>query len=44
MPVEVSIDGVVQRVEMAQGRASIAAPREAKVVVDPTEWIFRDRN
>jgi aminopeptidase N len=41
LPVEVSIDGVVQRVAMTGGSGSIAIPAGAHVVVDPQSRILR---
>lgn len=41
MPVEVEINGEVQVVEMPNGRGSIAAPRDAVVIVDPDNKILR---
>lgn len=41
MPVEVSVNDVVQRVEMPDGRAVLTVPADAHVVVDPWEKILR---
>jgi aminopeptidase N len=41
MPVEVEIDGKVERWEMRDGRESRSVPRRASVRVDPGEWVFR---
>lgn len=41
MPVDVSVDGTVQRVEMPEGRAHLTVPENATVVVDPQHWVLR---
>ena len=41
LPVEVQVDGVVQRVAMEGGRATIAVPAGAHVVIDPMARILR---
>jgi aminopeptidase N len=41
LPVEVSVDGVVQRVAMTDGSGSIAVPAGAHVVVDPQSRILK---
>lgn len=41
LPVEVQVDGVVQRVAMAGGRATIAVPASAHVVIDPMARVLR---
>ncbi len=41
LPVEVQIDGVVQRVAMDAGRATIAVPASAHVVIDPMARVLR---
>jgi len=43
MPVEISVDGERQRVEMKGGRAKLQVGRNAEVVVDPDAWILRER-
>ncbi|HEX8271856.1 MAG TPA: M1 family metallopeptidase [Longimicrobiaceae bacterium] len=42
MPVEVEVDGRRRRVEMPGGRAELAVPRGARVVVDPDGWVLRE--
>lgn len=41
IPVEVQVDGVVQRVAMAGGRATVAVPAGAHVVIDPMARVLR---
>lgn len=41
LPVEVQIDGVVQRLAMEGGRATIAVPAGAHVVIDPMARVLR---
>jgi aminopeptidase N len=42
MPVEVSVDGRTQRVEMPGGQGTVRLPRAgATVVVDPQGWVLR---
>ena len=41
LPVEVQVDGVVQRVPMDGGRATIAVPAGAHVVIDPMARVLR---
>lgn len=41
LPLEVQVDGVVQRVAMEGGRATIAAPAGAHVVIDPMARVLR---
>ncbi len=41
LPVEVQVDGVVQRVAMEGGRATITVPTGAHVVIDPMARILR---
>jgi aminopeptidase N len=41
LPVEVQVDGVVQRVAMEGGRATIAVPAGAHVVIDPMARVLR---
>lgn len=41
MPVEVAVDGKVERVPMTGGRAEITVPRRATVVVDPAARVLR---
>jgi aminopeptidase N len=41
MPVEVCVDGQMRRVEMANGKASIAIPASAKLEVDPDRRVLR---
>lgn len=42
MPVEVRIDGVVQRVTMENGRASVELPEGVEWGIDPDNWILMD--
>ncbi|HYE57462.1 MAG TPA: M1 family metallopeptidase [Rhodothermales bacterium] len=43
MPVEVSIDGRTQRVEMPNGQATVRLPRAgATVIVDPQGWVLKE--
>jgi len=42
MPIEVSVDGRVQRVEMPEGRATLRLPRAGSTVqVDPQGWVLK---
>lgn len=41
LPVEVQVDGVVQRVAMDGGRATIAVPADSHVVIDPMARVLR---
>jgi aminopeptidase N len=41
MPLPVSVDGAMQRVEMPGGRASLPLNAGAKVEVDPEGWVLR---
>ncbi len=41
MPVEVKLDGKVQRVEMTNGAATLALENGEEPVVDPKNWIFK---
>jgi aminopeptidase N len=41
LPVDVQVDGVVQRVAMDAGRATIAVPASAHVVIDPMARVLR---
>jgi aminopeptidase N len=41
MPVDVSVEGTVRRVEMPEGRAQLTVPENASVVVDPHHWVLR---
>ncbi|MEG8038485.1 M1 family metallopeptidase [Sphingomonas sp. LR60] len=41
MPVELTVDGVMRRVEMPNGTATIAVPAGAHVVIDPAARILR---
>ncbi|WP_422057581.1 M1 family metallopeptidase [Sphingomonas sp.] len=41
LPVEVQVDGVVQRLAMEGGRATIAVPAGAHVVIDPMARVLR---
>nr|WP_151954530.1 M1 family metallopeptidase [Sphingomonas sp. EC-HK361] len=41
MPIDVAVDGKVQRVAMADGRGFVAAPAGAHVVVDPMARVLR---
>lgn len=41
LPVEVAVDGEVQRVAMDGGAGTLAVPRGAEVVLDPDNWILK---
>jgi aminopeptidase N len=41
LPVEVQVDGVLQRVAMEGGRATITVPAGAHVVIDPMARVLR---
>lgn len=41
MPIEVEVDGQVQRVAMAGGTGSLAVPEGARVVIDPQARVLR---
>jgi len=41
MPVDVEVDGQIQRVEMPNGRATLEVPAGATVAVDPEGWILK---
>ena len=41
MPVEVQVNGTVQRVAMGDGRGAIALPRDAHVVIDPFARVLK---
>jgi aminopeptidase N len=41
MPIEVSVDGKVQKVAMEGGRGAISLPRDAHVVIDPAARVLR---
>jgi aminopeptidase N len=43
MPVEVEIGGQVKRVEMINGKGSIALPQDAKFTVDPHHWVLKEQ-
>jgi aminopeptidase N len=43
MPVEVEIDGKIQRVEMPDGKAVVPLHGEKKPVLDPQSWILREQ-
>jgi aminopeptidase N len=42
MPVEVEIGGQIKRVEMINGKGSIALPQDAKFTVDPHHWVLKE--
>jgi aminopeptidase N len=42
LPVEVSIDGAMRRVEMDDGSATLTIPAAAEVLVDPEGWILME--
>ena len=44
MPIDVEIDGELRRVEMPRGRAVIQAGENAKIAVDPDNWVLRDKS
>jgi aminopeptidase N len=41
VPVPVSVDGKIQRVDLSGGAATLEVGRNAEVVVDPNGWILR---
>lgn len=41
MPVEISLDGKIMRLEMADGKGSLSISRQAHVVVDPCSRILK---
>jgi ferric-dicitrate binding protein FerR (iron transport regulator) len=41
MPVDVKVDGRTRRVEMPDGRATLAVPARATFEVDPDAWVLR---
>jgi len=41
MPVEVEVDGIVQRVAIPNGITTITVPAEAHVVVDPMSRVLK---
>jgi aminopeptidase N len=41
LPVEVRIDGASRRVELPDGRATLAVPAAAPVEIDPRGWVLR---
>jgi len=41
MPVDVSVDGKVRKVELNSGAAELNIPDSANVVIDPEGWVFR---
>ncbi|KQT33021.1 peptidase M1 [Sphingomonas sp. Leaf412] len=41
MPVEVAVDGKVQRVAMADGRGTLSVPANAHVVIDPAARVLK---
>ncbi len=43
LPVEVAVDGEAQRVDMPGGRAEIRVPPGAEVVVDPNDWLLKQK-
>jgi aminopeptidase N len=42
MPVEVEINGQTKRVEMPNGKGSVALPEGAKFTVDPHHWVLKE--
>ncbi len=43
MPVQVSINGEVQRVEVSNEPVRVAVPAGAEVEIDPNDWILREK-
>ena len=43
MPVEVEIAGKTTRVEMKNGKGSIAIPADAKYTIDPNDWSLKEK-
>jgi hypothetical protein len=41
MPIDVEINGKIQRVEMPNGRAAISIPANAEYNVDPKGWVYK---
>jgi aminopeptidase N len=41
MPVEIEINGSVRRVEMPNGRATVALPPDGKWTIDPNGWLLK---
>jgi hypothetical protein len=41
MPVEVAVDGVVQKLSMTGGRATITVAEDAHVLADPSSRILK---
>ena len=41
MPVEVSVDGTLHRVEMKDGKGKIKVGRAKEVIVDPNTWLLK---
>ena len=41
MPIELSIDGAVRRVDMPDGRATLTIPAAAHIVIDPMARVLR---
>ncbi|HMB93725.1 MAG TPA: M1 family metallopeptidase [Rhodothermales bacterium] len=44
MPVDVMVNGEMQRVDMPNGAATITIPEDATLEVDPHDWILREGN
>lgn len=42
LPVEVSVDGVVQRVPMPGGRGEVTVTPGAEVIIDPNDWLLKE--
>lgn len=41
MPIEVSVDGRIERLEMAHGKGSLPVSRQAHVVIDPYRRVLK---
>jgi aminopeptidase N len=39
LPIEVSVNGIIQKVDMKKGSAEIEVTEDAKIIVDPKNWI-----
>ena len=42
LPVGISVDGVLQRVEMRDGRATVSVPVDAHLEIDPEGWLLME--
>jgi aminopeptidase N len=41
MPVEISVDGELQRIEMKKGKAKVKVGKSQELIVDPNTWLLK---